>query len=453
MFNEKGEKTVPSHSAKRRMKDFSIDNGLENDEKRFNNNNNTSNNKGNTEESLRSMDDNMQLQPSKEVDESSVADIDMSSSKMADQSSSVLDDISKYLPSKKMADSASSSILVGLSNGNNSLFAEEQDSQEEDINILAMSTMMNQSTLNDEEYSLLSLKKQENNDDESEAYDLEFDKNGSCFSLDLSQIVSPEEVCSKLQDICSAIKNDGKSNEEAFKDLYQFLHENAPYDSTNDSQMIQIIGKEVIETLQKEKSLKKNLHLLAFFRGGHLRKDDASRLLAPKSISHDIWNEAGKHRRLVGAGKVDSEEKQIRHRRHIEEKTIQDFVEWLNAADLLQNLAYGEKIVRVNGFHVAIESVKRTTSIQNIIRKYYWQFLDGAENKDEESDCVDNAIPPLMDQGYESADEEDEDNAIPPLMDRGYESADEEDEDDDKHDNEGKTRRACKFQLLYYCFL
>lgn len=62
------------------------------------------------------------------------------------------------------------------------------------------------------------------------------------------------------------------------------------------------------------------------------------------------------------------------------------------------------------------------TSIQNIIRKYYWQFLDGAENKDEKSDCVDNAIPPLMDRGYESPDEEDEDDDdIPPLMDRGYE--------------------------------
>ena len=419
MFNENGEKTVPVHSVKRRMKDVSIDTGLENDEKRCNDNNsNTSNNKGHAEESLQSMDDNTQFQPSKEIDESSVLDIDMSS----DQPSSVLDDsFSKCLPSK-MAHSASSSILV---------FAEEQDSQEEDIDILTRS-MRNQSSLNDEEFSLPSLKKQENNDDESEAYDLEFDKNDSGFSLDLSQIVSPEEICSKLEDICCAIKNDRKTNEEAFKDLYHFLHENAPCDSTNDSQMMQIIGKEVIETIQKEISLKKNMHLLAFLRGGHMRKDDTSRLLAPKSISNDIWNEAGKHRLLVGAGKVESEEKQIRHRRHIEETTIQDFVEWLNAADLLQNLAYGEKIVRINGFHVAIESVKRTTSIQNIIRKYYWRFLDSAENKDEKSDC--------------------DDNAIPLLMDRGYESADEEDEDDDKHNNEGKTRSACKFQLLYYCF-
>lgn len=186
--------------------------------------------------------------------------------------------------------------------------------------------MMNQSSLNDEASFF---NKQENSNDESERYDVSIhnrNTNGSCLSLDdVSQIMNPDEIYSKLQDICNDIKNEKISTDEAFVDLYRFLDEHAPFDSTDDSQVMKVIGKEVVEILQKEKSLKKNMHLLAFLRG-HIRKDDASRLLAPKFISHDIWNEAGKHRRLVGAGKVDSEENQIghrighRHRRHIEEK-------------------------------------------------------------------------------------------------------------------------------------
>ena len=455
MFNEKGGDMVPSHSAKRRMKDVSLDTGLENDEKRLSN-------KGNTgDESLQSSMGSIQLQPSKEVDDSSILETSFGRSK---NQSSVLDvvdsmpsadqlsvlDISNICVSSKRADqssvleldsasNSSNGILDELSNTNN---AKEQDSsqEEDDINIFAMSAMMNQSSLNDEEYSSSLLNKQENSDDESKIYDVSIhnrNTNGSCLSLDdVSQIMNPDEICSKLQDICNEIKNEKISTDEAFVDLYRFLDENAPFDSTDDLQVMKVIGKEVVEILKKEKSLKKNMHLLAFLRG-HIRLEDASRLLQTRFISNDIWSEAMKHRLLVGAGKVDCEEKQIRHRRHAEEKTIQDFVEWLNAADLLQNLAYGEKIVRINGFHVAIESVKRTTSIQNIIRKYYWQFLDGSEkdgakNKDENNDYGDDAN-----------DSDDTSDSILLPVDRGYESTDEEGDDE---------RSTCKLQCLYDFF-
>ena len=43
---------------------------------------------------------------------------------------------------------------------------------------------------------------------------------------------------------------------------------------------------------------------------------------------------------------------------------MDDFIEWLYAADLLQSLSYGHKVLKYsNGVHVAIESVKRKQKV------------------------------------------------------------------------------------------
>ena len=107
------------------------------------------------------------------------------------------------------------------------------------------------------------------------------------------------------------------------------------------------------------------------------------------------------------------EAKIIRHRRRVQEKTIQDFVEWLNINDMLQNLAYGEKIVKyTNGFHVAIESVKRTKSITHIIRQYYRDFLKGRseETGEDKDDAVllENEDDELDDSDIEENQRDDE---------------------------------------------
>ena len=80
----------------------------------------------------------------------------------------------------------------------------------------------------------------------------------------------------------------------------------------------------------------------------------------------------------------NQEEKVLKHRRRVEERSIQDFVEWLNMNEFLQSLAYGEKIIKYkNGFHLAIESVKRTKSVVQIVQSYYRDFLCGrAEDED-----------------------------------------------------------------------
>ena len=104
-------------------------------------------------------------------------------------------------------------------------------------------------------------------------------------------------------------------------------------------------------------------------------------------ISSHRWRAANIHRKLYGPGIPNFEPIAIKHRRRIEEKTVQDFVEWLNAGDYLQNLAFGEKTVKIsNGFHVAIEYIKRKNSIIKITRDYYRNFLDGCVDEDVDND-------------------------------------------------------------------
>ena len=115
-----------------------------------------------------------------------------------------------------------------------------------------------------------------------------------------------------------------------------------------------------------------------------MRRSDASRITG-RNITNDQWHNAKMHSDIHGEGLPSEAKTKINHRRCIEEKTIQEFVEWLNANDFLQNFAFLEKVATMcNGFRVAIESVKRTESITNIIRNYYqdfWHYIQRMKRK------------------------------------------------------------------------
>lgn len=190
----------------------------------------------------------------------------------------------------------------------------------------------------------------------------------------------------------------GRDEIEQFRMLQDIIAEVAPPDKENNHQLLHSIGEEIVDAIAKERTLKKNIHLLSVL-AKHMRKKDAERLIQ-RSISNAQWQAANKHMSVYGAGMQSNhhqEHNKINHRRCIEEKTIQDFIEWLNANDFLQNLAFGEKVVTMsNGYHVAIESVKRTQSITKIIRDYYRHFLkelveDQAEI-DSDSEEVDDDL-------------------------------------------------------------
>ena len=91
-------------------------------------------------------------------------------------------------------------------------------------------------------------------------------------------------------------------------------------------------------------------------------------------------------------------------------------MEWLRAADLIQNLSYRQKVVQFsNGQHVAIESVKRTDLIRNIVKKYY-EFMESRGEEENATDDVDDVdddeIPKLVErspEGYDSESDDDDD--------------------------------------------
>lgn len=188
----------------------------------------------------------------------------------------------------------------------------------------------------------------------------------------------------------------GRDKKEQYRELETLIANcNAFEDKLNDQKLYRNIAEDVVGIIgDKDIEPRKRIHLLAILTK-HMRKSDAERITG-RSISHDQWFQANIHRDIHEIGLPSGEDKlKINHRRHIEEQTIQEFVEWLNSNDYLQNLAYGEKVVTMsNGYHIAIESVKRTDSITNIIRNYYRDFLvarlDGEEENRDNSNEGEN---------------------------------------------------------------
>ena len=133
----------------------------------------------------------------------------------------------------------------------------------------------------------------------------------------------------------------------------------------------------------------------------------------------------------------------IHRRQRVQEKSIQDFVEWLNAVGLLQNIAFGEKVVQFNnGFHVAIESVKRTQSVQNIVRYYYRRFLVKGSDENSSGEYDKNATDD--DNSSTSSSDDDQDYL--------YEHDDEDYEEDDVYsDDDGKFFWAVIHGGTSYC--
>ena len=70
------------------------------------------------------------------------------------------------------------------------------------------------------------------------------------------------------------------------------------------------------------------------------------------------WAQARKHAIYPGVGEPVKDVHFFR--RQLEDDTVDEFMEWLFAADLLQSLSFGHKVISYsNGYHVSIESVKR----------------------------------------------------------------------------------------------
>ena len=206
------------------------------------------------------------------------------------------------------------------------------------------------------------------------------------------------------------------------------------------------VGEDIVNVIrEKGTSSRDVIHLLSSICGVMTRKE-AQKLLGGSNISTNRWRSARQYRRQIGPAMPNLETKLVQRRRRVEEKSIQDFVEWLNMNGMLQSLAYGEKIIKyTNGFHVAIESVKRTQSVVHIIRRYYRDFLSGrAEDDADKESCFDadddnhEQLDTTQERGQpdEQTDDESEEDS-------GDETDDESEEEADKRSKEDENDQ-CK---------
>ena len=136
-------------------------------------------------------------------------------------------------------------------------------------------------------------------------------------------------------------------------------------------------GKEVAAFSRQRRG--KNARPLVSFFVDKMSRGEACSLIGRK-ITKTEWALAVKHRMYPGVGNPVEVFFQKARRIRIADATLVNFIEWLKADDHLQNLSFGQKVVKYsNGRFVAIESVKRTDSIKNIVKSYYTKFLSASD--------------------------------------------------------------------------
>jgi hypothetical protein len=189
------------------------------------------------------------------------------------------------------------------------------------------------------------------------------------------------------------------------------------------------VGKEVAELVKNKKPKQSRQFLSLLCR--HMTRNEASKSVG-RGISKNEWAAARQHCLYPGIGEPLQAAFLMAHRQRVKDKTLIDFIEWLKAAGYLQNMSFGQKVVRYfNNRFVAIESVKRTDTVLRIVQDYYAQFLEAA---DVNMDILDDSTD-------EDSNESESESEIPGLDEYPYnddsdtEEEDEDDEDDEEDDN------------------
>lgn len=138
--------------------------------------------------------------------------------------------------------------------------------------------------------------------------------------------------------------------------------------------LVESIGIEMAKIICK-KDPKESIPLLSIVC--NLMNCSKAESIIGRTIGRREWAKARKHAIFPGAGEPFEMNFWKNHRKRISNEQLIQFMEWLKAANLIQNLSFGHKVVQYhNGLHVPIESVKRTDSLKNIVNKYYAEFLD-----------------------------------------------------------------------------
>ena len=103
------------------------------------------------------------------------------------------------------------------------------------------------------------------------------------------------------------------------------------------------------------------------------------------NVSKYEWAKASAHAKFPGPGHPVPVKPKYRRKR-FEDAVVEELLEWLNSHDFLQNLSFGQKVVRLeNGVHTAIEAVKLTSSQKNIIQAYTNTFVENISSSSDEA--------------------------------------------------------------------
>ena len=175
-------------------------------------------------------------------------------------------------------------------------------------------------------------------------------------SIEVEQVLIPFETSVSLIDI-----HDDKS-ELLFSDGEPDILDNniAPH------QLKELLSnlKHVINTADASSTRR---HLMSLFTTSFSRKQ--TQKLLDQTISKQEWSAARKHQLHPGPLYPVIKKHHLLNR--LGTGVMDDFIEWLYAADLLQSLSYGHKVLKYsNGVHVAIESVKRKQKVREIVKLY-----------------------------------------------------------------------------------
>jgi hypothetical protein len=153
--------------------------------------------------------------------------------------------------------------------------------------------------------------------------------------------------------------------------------------TTIDWKLVDPVHGKLADTIRKKRTPKERRPLLSLF--SWTTKQNAEEIIGTVFTSYE-WALANEHAKYPGAGEPVKDMKF--YARRLQDKAVDEFIEWLYAADLLQNVAYGFKVIKYsNGHFVTIESVKRKQCIRNIVRQYTDTWRQASEELEIPQRC------------------------------------------------------------------
>ena len=148
---------------------------------------------------------------------------------------------------------------------------------------------------------------------------------------------------------------------------------------------------------------KEAMPLLSIISDSGVSRKEAISIVG-RNISEYEWRGANRHAKYPGPGKPVAENFWKAYRKKVGDDELVQFMEWLRATNLIQSLSFGHKVISYsNGLHVAIEGVKRTDTVRNVVKKYYSAFLN-SRRIDKDGNMIDDSY--IMREGDENESRE-----------------------------------------------